>query len=487
MKVVLANGPWVDDSEKYGLRAGSRWPHMRLKKEQLQYFPYPFYMAGAAAVAKEAGHEVLIRDCIAAGQSSDEFLAELKAFAPKVVVLETSTPSIYNDLRLAKAVKTATGAIVVMAGTHATACPEECLAVPEVDYVVRHEYDFALRNLLAALDAGQDVGGLGGLALRAADGRVQVNPAEPKIPDLDSIPWPMREGLPMHRYNDPFCKHAPNVALMASRGCPYACTFCVEPTVFYDSPNFRMKSPKNIVDEMEYCIKTFGAKEIYFDDSSFSVDQDQVLRICEEIQRRGLKVWWSAMADAHLKPDTLRAMKEAGCIALKFGLESADPRILRNIKKHINLEMCKRMVRYCNEVGIETHATYIFGLPGETLETIKVTTDFAFQLGTTTAQFATCIPIPGTALFAEAKEKGWLTTYDWEKYDGCHGAVISYPELSGDQIIAAVRNARKKLIWKVLFNPPQLFGYLRMIKDLSGWRGLATTAVDKVSYLMSRA
>lgn len=487
MKIVLANGPWLEEGDKYGLRAGSRWPHVRLKKEQLQYYPFPFYLAGAAAVAQAAGHAVTLRDCIAAGTSSGQFLNELATLKPQLVLLETSTPSIKNDLAMAAAVKRVTGAVVVMAGTHATALPAECLAEPAVDYVVRYEYDYVLRNLLEALQAGRDPSGLGGLALRRADGAVQVNESEPKIPDLDAIPWPLREGLPMHKYNDPFCKQAPNVAMMASRGCPYACTFCVEPTVFYDGSNYRKRSPANIVDEMEHCIREYGAREIYFDDSSFSVDQDQVLAICAEIQRRGLKISWSAMADAHLKPDTLKVMRAAGCVALKFGLESSDAKILRNVKKHINLDMCKKMVQASNAIGIETHATYIFGLPGETRETLKATTDFAFKLGTTTAQFALIIPIPGTVLFDQAKANGWLTTLDWEAYDGCHGAVISYPGLNGDELLAAVRNARKKLIWKVLFNPPQLLGYLRMTKQLAGWKGLWELATEKTSYLLGGA
>lgn len=487
MKVVLANGPWIDDGEKYGLRAGSRWPHVRLRKEQLQYFPFPFYMAGAASVAKAAGHDVSIKDCIAEGMRLQPFLEWLKGLQPQVVVLETSTPSIKNDLVLAKLVKDATGAIIVMSGTHATAMPEECLAVPEVSYVVRHEYDYSLRALLEALQNGGDPTAVNGVAWRGADGQCKVNAGEPKIPDLDAIPWPMREGLPMDRYNDPFCKHAPNAAIMASRGCPYACTFCVEPTVFYDSPNYRLRSPQSIVDEMEHCVKVYGAREIYFDDSSFSVNQAHVIKICDEIKRRGLKVWWSAMADAHLKIETLKAMKSAGCIALKFGLESADPQILKNIHKHINLDMARRMVRFCNEVGIETHATYIFGLPGETPETIETTKKFAFSLGCTTSQFAVCIPIPGTALFNEAKENGWLTTLDWEAYDGCHGSVLSYPGLSGEQIVQAVRDCRKRLIWQVLFNPPQLAQYLKMIYDLAGFKGVWETAVEKTSYLLSRA
>jgi radical SAM superfamily enzyme YgiQ (UPF0313 family) len=487
MKILLANAPWVQDNEKYGLRAGSRWPHVRLKKEQLQYFPYPFYMAGAAAVAKAAGHEVLIKDSVAEGQSAGDFLDWVAKEKPPVVLLETSTPSINNDLALAKAVKALYGAKVVLAGTHASAMPADLLENSFVDHVFTHEYDYSLRNFLAALEKGEDPRSLNGVMSRNDDGSIRLNPPESKIPSLDEIPWPMREGLPMHRYNDPFCKEAPNVAIMASRGCPYACTFCVEPSVFYDAPNYRLRSPKDIVDEMEQCQKLYGAKEIYFDDSSFSVNQAHVIQICQEIQRRGMKLHWSAMADAHLKIDTLKAMKEAGCVALKFGLESADPQILKNIHKHINLDMAKRMVRFCNEVGIETHATYIFGLPGENRQTIETTKDFAFSLGTTTAQFAVCIPIPGTALFKQAKENGWLSTLDWEAYDGCHGSVLSYPELSGEEIVQAVRDCRKRLIWKVLFNPPQLAGYLKMIYELSGWKGLWDTALEKTSYLMSRA
>jgi anaerobic magnesium-protoporphyrin IX monomethyl ester cyclase len=487
LKVLLANGPWLEDNEKYGLRAGSRWPHVRLKKEQLQYFPFPFYMAGAASVCMEAGHEVLIRDCVAEGAKSSDFLAAIAEQKPAVVVLETSTPSIANDIRLAEQVKNLYGALVVMAGTHASAMPAELLEHKFIDHVLIHEYDFSLRNFLDALDKGEDPRGLNGVMSRNDDGSPRLNPPENKIPDLDAIPWPMREGLPMHRYNDPFCKQAPNLAIMASRGCPYACTFCVEPTVFYDAPNYRIRSPKSIVDEMQYCVTRWGAKEIYFDDSSFSVNQAHVIQVCQEIQARGLKISWSAMADAHLKIDTLKAMKAAGCVALKFGLESADPQILRNIHKHINLDMAKRMVRFCNEVGIETHATYIFGLPGESHATIETTKNFAFGLGTTTAQFAVCIPIPGTALFKEAKEKGWLTTFNWEDYDGCHGSVLSYPGLSGEEIVKAVRDCRKRLIWQVLFNPPQLAGYLKMIHNLSGWKGLWETAREKTSYLMSGA
>lgn len=251
MKVLLANGPWVEDNEKYGLRAGSRWPHVRLRKEQLQYFPFPFYMAGAASVAKEAGHQVLIRDCIAEGSRAAEFLEYIEREKPQVIVLETSTPSIKNDLALAAAVKKVSGARVILAGTHASALPEELLEQPYVDHVLIHEYDFSLRNLLNALDKGEDPRGLAGVVSRNDDGSILKNAPESRIPDLDAIPWPMREGLPMHRYNDPFCKKAPNVAIMASRGCPYACTFCVEPSVFYDAPNYRLRSPKNIVDEMQ--------------------------------------------------------------------------------------------------------------------------------------------------------------------------------------------------------------------------------------------
>ncbi len=476
---MLANLPWISDGEKMGLRAGSRWPHLKLKREQLPYYPFPFFLAYAAAVLKEGGHEVVLKDCIAEEMSDAEFLRLIDDVNPDLVVFETSTPSIGNDLMWTRKAKEL--ATTVLTGPHATARPEELLKEEYVDYVITYEYEQPLLQLADALEKGGDISDIKSLGCRR-DEKPIVNEKAP-LADVDSMPYPLREQLPMEKYIDPFCKHAPNAQMWSSRGCPYQCIYCVEPHLFYGMRSYRARKPKEVVDEMQYLMENYGAKEIYFDDSSFSVDQDRVLKICEEIMQRGLKVSWSCMADAKLEEDTLVAMKDAGCVAIKFGVESANPEILKNIKKHVNLDEVKRVVKLLKRIGIESHATYMFGLPGETRETMEETMKFAFELGTDTAQFSVAIPYPGTEFYRLAEENGWLNVEDWRDYT-TKDAVVEYPGLSGVEISGMMHRCRRKIMMKVALNPRQSLQYLKMIHDYGGAKALLDNVLGKTTYLL---
>ncbi|MFH1055781.1 MAG: radical SAM protein, partial [Candidatus Altiarchaeota archaeon] len=456
MKVLLANLPWISDKEKIGLRAGSRWPHLKLKKEQLPYYPFPFFLAYAAAVLREGGHEVHLKDCIAEEIEERDFQDYMKKLRPDVAVFETSTPSINNDLRWTKKAKEL-ACTTVLTGPHATARPEDLLGHDYVDYVIIYEYEYPLLELVNAIESGKDVSKIKSIGYKKK-GKKVVN-EKATLVDVNRIPYPLRDELPMEKYIDPFCKHAPNAQMWSSRGCPYQCTYCLEPWVFYGTRSYRARTPESVVDEMEYLVKKYGAKEIYFDDSSFSVDQERVLKICDEILKRKLRVYWSCMADAKLKEDTLRKMKEAGCIAIKFGVESADPKILGNINKHINLDHVRNVVKLLKKVGIESHATYMFGLPGETKESMKTTMEFAFGLGTDTAQFSVAIPYPGTKFYEQAEKEGWLTAKGWEDFTG-QDSVIQYPGLSGAEITAMMHDCRRKIMLNVALNPRQSLQYL---------------------------
>jgi anaerobic magnesium-protoporphyrin IX monomethyl ester cyclase len=346
MRVLLANLPWISDDEKMGVRAGSRWPHVKLKKEQLPYYPFPFFLAYAAAVLKDGGHDVTLKDCIAGEMDDGQFMDCMRGVKPEVVVFETSTPSIRNDLRWARKANEL-GAVTVLTGPHATARPLEVLGEEYVDYIITYEYENPLLELVDKLESGGGMSAVKGLGYKV-DGKPQVNEKAP-LADVNTMPLPLREMLPMERYIDPFCKHAPNVQMWTSRGCPYQCTYCLEPWVFYGTRSYRARTAEAVVNEMQYLIETYGAKEIYFDDSSFSVDQVRVLRICEEMMARGVSVCWSCMADAKLREETLSAMKDAGCVAIKFGVESANPQILANIEKHVNLDEVSRVVALCKK------------------------------------------------------------------------------------------------------------------------------------------
>lgn len=481
MKILIANPPWVDNDTHYGIRAGSRWPHLRNKQEGLEYYPFPFFMAYATSVVREAGHEVDVMDAIAEGVSRQTFAQRMADGKYDMIVLETASPSWHVDRETVAHAKE-TGAVVAVCGQHSTALPEEALT-EHVDFAFSGEYDFTMRELADRLEKGDNPQETGGLAYRNGSGEVVSNPSRPLIKHVDELPLPARESLPMQRYIDPFCRHAPNAQMISSRGCVYTCTFCLEPRVFYNKPNYRMRSPEKVVDEMEYLVRTFQLQEIYFDDASFNINQKRVQQICEEIKRRNLKVYWSCMADAKLSQETLEMMQDAGCCALKFGVESAVPEILAAIPKPVDLDDVKRVTAICRDLGIETHATYTFGLPGETKETIETTYDFAFDLGTDTAQFSVSIPYPGTKFFADLDKGGHLKTRDWSKYNGTE-IVYEYPHLSSADILAAVKRARKKIVWKTILNPRRAWTYAMMVKNYKGWTGLFRTGWEKMNWLL---
>lgn len=481
MNILLANAPWIDTNELYGIRAGSRWPHLRSRRESLDYYPFPFMMAYAASSLRQAGFDVTIVDCIASGMNEEEFTALLQDKPFDLVILETSTPSIAYDLKWAKEAKN-TGAYVALVGQHATAQTGEVLLNEAVDFVMLGEYDQVVVELAKALTTGGVKTKIAGVCY-SIDNSIHLRSRAPLIKNLDERPYPARDNLPMEKYIDPFCKHAPNAQMISSRGCPYACSYCLEPHVFYGKQNYRMRSAESVVEEMKYLVEKFGAREIYLDDASFSVNQKRVLEICEKLKQSNLGVAWSCMADAKLEVETLRAMRESGCVALKFGVESADLAILKNINKPVSLEDVRQMARNCREVGIETHATYAFGLPGETPETIRKTIDFAFELDTETAQFSVAIPYPGTPFYSYLERNRFLTTDDWSCFNG-RELVFEYPDLSKEQLLQAVTEARRRIVLKTVLDPQRAYRYAVMIKNYMGWRGLLRTGVEKVRFLM---
>jgi len=190
------------------------------------------------------------------------------------------------------------------------------------------------------------------------------------------------------------------------------------------------------------------------------------------------------MADTKAKYETLKKMKEAGCISVKFGVESADKRILKNIRKAFTPEDARRMVRDCKKLGIYTHATYMFGLPGETETSIEKTVEFFVKLKTDTAQFSAATPYPGTDFYKMCKENGWLVTDDWTKYDGSDSSVVSYPQCSKEMIEEAITKAKKKLFMTVLKNPKVLTSYVVGTYRSKGLNAVFKNAFRKARFML---
>jgi anaerobic magnesium-protoporphyrin IX monomethyl ester cyclase len=443
MKIVLANLPWKI-GERWGVRAGSRWPHIKASHEG-EYLPFPFFLAYAASLLKKHGYEVYLIDAIAEKLPYENFISKVKKIAPDFILAETSTASLSNDMvilrRLSKFMK------VIVCGPDINISRKDFLEGHRfIDYVLRGEYEMTLLDLLQNLDKSADLEGVRGIIYRLKSNIIQ-NPERPLLENLDFLPWPMRETLPMEKYYDvPGGLPVPSVQMLATRGCPFQCIFCAWPQIMYRKGSYRTRSVKDVVDEMEYLVNYFGFKSVYFDDDTWNVGRERVLEFCNEISRKDaegrLGVPWAIMARADLMDEEqLKTLKQAGLYAVKYGIESSDQDILDRAKKSMNLKKTERMVKLTMAMGIKTHLTFTFGLPGETKETAEKTIDYALRLNPASAQFSITTPYPGTDYFIDLEKRGRLLTKDWSEYDGNYKSVFYTDSLTAEELIEAKERA----------------------------------------------
>ncbi len=454
---MLANLPWRR-GKLYGIRAGSRWPFMMEPEPGRKipgYMPFPFFLAYAAALLEKNGFEVKLVDALAEGMTDGEFMLSAESFGPEAILVETSTPSINNDLLWAKKLKDKfPKSMLCLSGPHATVFAAELLAENDfLDAVFRGEYEHSFLAACRAAERKEGFSGIGGMAYRE-NGRIIVNQRVELFEDLDSMPWPLRSQLPMLNYNDSFSGlPSPNVQVWASRGCPFGCVFCNWPSTMYGGKNYRTRNPVDVANEVEWLVKTYGFKAFYFDDDTFNIGKERITALCAEIKGKNLGVPWAAMARADTSDlETLKAMREAGLYAVKFGVESGCQDIVDRSGKGLNLEKVRENVRNAKRLGIKTHLTFTFGLPGETEGTIRETVKFAKALDPDSAQFSIVTPFPGTPYFKELDEKGLIVSRNWDDYDGANRAVIRTENLSDTALVSMLRYAEREWYRHQLFS-----------------------------------
>jgi len=447
LRVFLGNSPWYKEGF-YGVRAGSRWPHFQPNSSK--YMPFPFFLAYAAAVLKRQDDvEVLLVDGIAEKMTDDEFFGRMREFGPDVVVLEVSTISIDVDLTCARNVReVCPEAKVVFCGLHTYMFEPSFLERHDcVDLVMKGEYEYTLRDLVGALQSGQPLDEIAGVLYRSDEGVVFTGD-RPLIENIDELPWPARHFLPMGVYCDtPGQIPMPSVQMWASRGCPYGCVYCAWPQIMYGNRTYRERDPIAVVDEMEYLVCEQGFKSVFFDDDTFNIGKQRILKMCSEIDRRGLEVPWAVMARADtMDAELLTALKGAGLRGLKYGVESASQEILNRCGKALDLKKVNEMVRLTKKLGIWVHLTFMFGLPGETMETMNKTIDLALSLDPDSLQFSIATPWPGTEFYKEVERRGFLVSKDFSEYDGCKVAVVRTESLTQEDLEAGLRRANTRYV-----------------------------------------
>jgi len=348
------------------------------------------------------------------------------------------------------------GLRVVLGGAHPSALPEETLRDTGADFAVVGEGEETLLELVDALERKTKTEEMPGLAAIGSAFKKRAF-----IPSLDSIPFPDWRQIDPRK-----CKKAPHGAVVknfpvapvtTSRGCPYVCKFCASPHLW--SRIIRFRSPENVVDEIEYLVRDFGVREIHFEDDNLTLRKDHIEKICELILKRNLRISWATPNGVRvdsLTKDLVRLMKKSGCYFIVFGIESANQRILDNIDKKIDLETVERAVRLANSEGIITQGFFIFGLPGETEDTIQETIDFARTTPLDRAQFLLLDVLPGSQLWNELDGPGIA---DWHRRSYQEVSWVP-PTVRKDILEKAPSRAFKSFF----FRPKQLFNTVRYMK-----------------------
>jgi len=456
MQVLIANPPWP--GEGFGARSDVRWPHKRSDK----FIEYPIYLAYLVAIVREIGQQPVFLDAILEELGIEDFARRVEEIAPDLAILECSTPSIDYDLESVSALKRRVGNLkTVLIGSHPTVYHRQIMEEnPDVDAICRGEFDFTVRDLVRAAAAGSSWSEVAGLTWREG-AVVRVNPDRPLIEDLDRIPFPARDLVSSPFYRQGTFRGKRPTTVVTSRGCPFRCTYCLWPSTLYGH-KFRPRSAGNVVDELEEAVNRYGVDEVYFDDDSMALDRDRMLEICRLIVERGLKFEWISQCRVDsMDEEVLRAMKRAGCRYIRFGVESGSPKMLKLMKKGITTERVLETFRLAGKVGIRTQAFFLFGIPGETWETVEETIEFAKRLRPGSAQFAVAIPHPGTELFRTATEQGWIHYEKWEDFSSCRG-MLQTPEFP----LEAAEQARVMAYRKFYFRPAY---FLQTALSINSW------------------
>ncbi|MDX1614002.1 MAG: radical SAM protein [Candidatus Promineifilaceae bacterium] len=495
--VLLVNPPtpdgglWIRTQHRVGRRTRENmvWPQVSLA--QMAALLHPVY-------------KVAVIDANAERMSWEAFSRELDRLRPRYYLTQVTAPTLENDMFgcfLAKA----RGAQTIAFGTHVTPIPRETMRpYPALDFVLVGEPDLTLRDLLDHLDHrfdqrseamdelfrktdptyqvpdgaqdSVDLASIKGLAWRDGD-RIVLNPPRPFIPELDDLPMPMHELLPLNKYRMPLIK-GPFTFIVTSRGCPAGCTYCIKHVSYQYSA--RLRSPELLVEEM-WRLKKLGIDNIHMYADLFTVNRDQVVELCRLMIAEEMNIRWTCNSRVdYVDEEMLQLMGAAGCRLISWGIESGSEQILRHARKGAYPDKAAQALRWAKQAGIMNWGYFIIGLPGETEQTIRKTIDFSKKLPLDIALFHVAAPYPGTPFFFEVVENGWFRPGTrWEQVDMDKGTVLDYPELSAERLLYWQKRAFRE--WA--FRPGPVWTYLKMLLyDWSTMRSALSVGLQHFSW-----
>ncbi len=436
MKTLFLQPPSFDGFDG---GAGSRYQ----AKREIRSFWFPTWLAQPAALIPNSK----LIDAPPARLGMDPVLTAARAH--ELCVIHTSTPSFGSDVKVARALKEANpGLLVGMVGAKVAVQPAESLerSAAAVDFVARNEFDFTIKEIAE----GRELSTVDGISYRDSKGGIVHNTDRAVLEDMDQLPFVTevyKRDLRIEDYFIGYLLH-PYVSLYTGRGCKSRCTFCLWPQTV-GGHRYRVRSPGHVAEEVRLIQKLFPqTREIFFDDDTFTDNLPRAEAIARELGKLG--VTWSCNAKANVPRETLKVLRDNGLRLLLVGYESGNQQILHNIRKGMRIEVARRFTQDCHDLGIKIHGTFILGLPGETQATIQETIRFATEINPHTIQVSLAAPYPGTRLYEEAVENGWLDASHAELIDehGIQIAPLHYPHLSHTEIFDSVETFYRRFYFR---------------------------------------
>lgn len=465
MKVFLVNPPASDGVEM--VREGRC---MQRRSAWGAVWP-PISLVTIAAMLELKGYECLVRDCIVEKTGLDELVKDVRAYQPRMIIVNTATGSIKSDLQTVDRLKQALpGSKIFVIGIHPTALPEETLEMSRgLDGVIRGEPEPVALSLAELVRYDKDWQKAPGLSYK--DGLLFYNNSCPAFLDMDKIPFPAWHLIKRELYKMPIIGK-PFLLIATSRGCPFGCEFCADAT--YYGKKLRVKSPAKIVKELDWIKTKFGIMDFLFWAESSTLRPEWTLEVCDSVIQSGLKVRFviNSRPD-HVNPLLLQKLKQAGCWMVGYGLESGSDRMLELMGKNITVKQSREAVRRTREAGMAVTGHFVLGYPGETKETARETIRFAVEEPVDFAQFYSAVPFPGSKLYERAKKEGLIVNPDWSSFEQ-NFCVISTPELSADEL----SKIRQEAFRKFYLSPKKIAGIWGLAWKLGGIRNLAELAKE---------
>jgi radical SAM superfamily enzyme YgiQ (UPF0313 family) len=440
MKILMLNPPFLPKFSR-----SSRSP--AVTKGGTLYYPY--YLAYSTGVLEKNGFDgnVKLVDAVANGWNHEDTINFVGKFKPDLVVIDTSTPSIYNDVDVAtKIKKTLSNAHITLVGTHPTRVTNETFSLSSyIDSICRDEYDYTVVDLAKTIENDYSLKKVDGLSFRL-NKKIIHNKKRNLIKNLDELPFASevyKKHLNIKDYFYASLKY-PQVTILTARGCPNNCSFCNIPF----KKSYRVRSVENVVKEFEFIQNELPeVKEVMIEDDTFPVSKKRTIEICNLIVKKKIKLPWSCNTRVDTEFDVLKKMKGAGCRLLCVGFETPTQNVLDNVHKRTTKEIQIKFMKNTRKIGILVNGCIIIGLPGDTKETVRDTIEFAKELNPDTLQIYPLYAYPGTELWDWAEKNGYLTSKNYSDLldeDGLHKCNVNIPGFSAEESDKMCKEALKE-------------------------------------------